>query len=291
MDVKSCLLAAVRHMLVPIARILIRNGVAYSDFDSAARHAFAKGGESVLRERKLAVTLARMSVLTGLAQRELERVTKSPSPFAMSVSSDWLAAARVLHAWHTKPPFVLVPIGVPMELDYEASDTKTTFVELVQTYVPDADPSLVLAILLTSGAVSQDERGRLRATTRTFLAGEVNEIQVRYVARTVRRFLDTLDVNLTEGGRSTGRFERSVTADRGVPTGKYGEFVSYIRSTMQKTLEEVDEWIASNANPEPGEPVLWTGVGMYHWLEQPEDLESAFKDVVQETTTRVAQGS
>ncbi|HTX23152.1 MAG TPA: DUF6502 family protein [Steroidobacteraceae bacterium] len=290
MNLKSCLLAAVRHMLIPIARILIRNGVAYSDFDAAARHAFAKGGESVLNERSLAVTLARLSVLTGLTQKEIERVMHNASQYGMSASGDWLAAARVLHAWHTKPPFVLVPIGVPLELEYEASDTKNTFVELVQTHVPDADPSLMLAILLTSGAVAQDERGRLRATTRTFLAGEVSEIQIRYVARTVRRFLDTLDVNLTEGGRQSGRFERSVTADRGVPTRRYDEFVSYIRSMMQKTLEDVDEWIAANAAPEAGEPVLWTGIGMYHWLEQPEDLEVAFRDVVDDTT-RLEQGS
>ncbi len=288
MDVKSCLLAAVRHMLVPIARILIRNGVQYSDFDGAARYAFAKGAESVLKERKLAVTLARMSVLTGLTQRDIERVTTSPAPFPMSMSSDWLSAAHVLQAWHTKPPFVLVPIGMPMDLEYEASDSRTTFVELVQAYVPDADPGLMLAILLAAGAVKQDERGRLHATTRTFVAGELTETQIRYIARTARRFLDTLDANLVEGGRQSGRFERTVTADRGIPTRRYDEFVSFIRSTMQKTLEDIDEW-AANVETEPGEPVIAAGVGMYHWVEQPEDLEVAFRDVA-EDTARIAQG-
>lgn len=288
MDVKSCLLAAVRHMLVPIARILIRNGVAYSDFDAAARYAFAKGGESVLRERNLAVTLARLSVVTGVGQREIERLMNSPSQFATSMSSDWLSAARVLHAWHTKSPFVVVPVGVPMDLEYEASDSKTTFVELVQTYVPDADPSLMLTILLTAGAVTQDERGRLHATTRAFVAGELTETHIRYNARAARRFLDTVDANLTEGGRKSGRFERSVTADRGVPLRRYDEFVSFIRSAMQKTLEDIDEWTAS-VDIEAGEPVIWAGVGMYHWVEQPEDFEFAFKDVEQDAA-RVAQG-
>ena len=288
MDVKSCLLAAVRHMLVPIARILIRNGVAYSDFDAAARHAFAKGGESVLRERNLAITLARLSVLTGLAQREIERVTKNPPQLGMSMSGDWLSAAHVLHAWHTKSPFVVVPIGVPMDLEYQASDSRTTFVELVQTYVPEADPALMLAILLAAGAVTQDERGLLHATTRTFLAGELSETQIRYVARTARRFLDTLDTNVTEGGRKSGRFERSVTADRGIPIRRYDEFVSFIRSAMQKTLEDIDEF-AANVGTEPGEPVVWAGVGMYHWVEQPEDLDFAFKDIEQDAA-RIAQG-
>jgi hypothetical protein len=288
MDLKSCLLAAVRHMLVPIARILIRNGVAYTDFDAAARHAFAKGGESVLKERGLAVTLARLSVLTGLTQHEINRSMRDQAQVAM-MSSDWLSAAQVLHAWHTKPPFVLVPVGVPMDLEYEASDTKTTFVELVETYVPGANPGLMLAILIAAGAVTQDERGRLHATTRTFLAGELTETLIRYLARTVRRFLDTVDINLTEGGRTTGRFERSVTADKGIPTRRYEEFVSFIRSAMQKTLEEIDEWTA-NVGTEPGEPVIWSGVGMYHWVEQPGDLEFAFKDVVPDTP-RVAHGS
>jgi len=288
MDVKSCLLAAVRHMLVPIARILIRNGVAYGDFDAAARHAFAKGGESVLRERDLAVTLARLSVLTGIGQREIERLAKGPAQVVMSMSADWLSAARVLHAWHTKSPFVLVPVGVPMDLEYEALDSKTTFVELVQTYVPDADPALMLTILLAAGAVTHDDRGRLHATTRTFVAAELTETQIRYCARDARRFLDTVDANLTEGGRKSGRFERSVTADKGIPVRRYDEFVVFIRSAMQKTLEDIDEWTA-NVDIEPGEPVIWAGVGMHHWVEQPEDFESAFKDVV-EDAARIAQG-
>lgn len=288
MDVKSCLLAAVRYMLVPIARICIRNGVGYTEFDAAARHAFAKGGESVLKEQGLAVTLPRLSVLTGLTQREIERSMSDQAQLAMTMSSDWLSAAQVLHAWHTKPPFVLVPVGVPMDLEYEASDTTNTFVELVETYVPGARPALMLAILIAAGAVSQDERGRLHATTRTFLAGELSETLIRYLARTVRRFLDTIDKNLGKG-RKPGRFERSVTADKGIPTRRYDEFVSFIRAAMQKTLEDIDEWTA-NVDTEPGEPVIWSGVGMYHWVEQPGDLEFAFKDVVPEEMARIAHG-
>ena len=136
MDIKACLLAAVRHMLVPIARILIRNGVVYGDFDEIARHSFAKAGESVLREKSLGVSLARLSVVTGLPRREMERVMNNPPHIAPTALSDTNAAARVLHAWYTKPPFVLRPVGVPMDLEYDASDTKQTFVELVRTHPP-----------------------------------------------------------------------------------------------------------------------------------------------------------
>jgi len=291
MDIKASLLAAVRHMLIPIARILIRHGVAYGDFEEAARHAFVKGADSVLRQRRIAVTLARLSVVTGLTRREVDRVMISPAQFALSTPSDWIAAAHVLTAWHTQPPFVLAPVGVPMDLEYEASDSRTTFVELVRTHVPTADPSLVLAILVTAGAVKQDERGLLHPTTRTFVAGELSEIQVRYVARTVRRFLDTLDINLSAEGRTQGRFERSVTADTGVPIRMYGQFVAHIRSTMQKTLEQIDEWITDKASPEAGEPVLWTGVGMYHWLEQPEDLDVAFRELLPDDAQVFDDGS
>jgi hypothetical protein len=282
MDIKAPLLAAVRHMLVPIARILIRNGVAYGDFDEVARHAFAKAGESVLREKGLGVSLARLSVIIGLSKRETQRVMVSPQKTTAAALSDSNAAARVLHAWHTKPPFVLVPVGVPMELEYDAQDTKATFVELVKTHVSDADPSTVLASLITSGAVRQDERGRLHAISRTYVRSSLSEEQIRYAARAARRFLDTLDANLAEEGRRTGRFERSVAADRGIPTEKYDEFVAYVRSTMQKVLEGIDEWITSNAFAEDAGPVFWTGVGIYHWLEQPADFDTAFAYDVQD---------
>jgi hypothetical protein len=284
MDLKSCLLAAVRHMLVPIARILIRNGVVYSDFDEIARHAFAKAGDSVLREKGLAISLARLSVVCGLARREMERVLNNPPNIARSALDDTnaAAAARVLHAWHTKPPFVVVPVGVPMELEYEAEDTKTTFLELVKTYVPEADPPAVLATLITTGAVKQDERGRLQVTSRTYVREELSEDQIKYAARAARRFLDTLDVNLTEKGRTTGRFERTVHAHDGIPTRCYSEFVSYVRTTMQQTLEDIDEWIATNARSDAGESLVSSGIGMYHWLEQDEDFDYAFKEMTGE---------
>ncbi|HUN73196.1 MAG TPA: DUF6502 family protein [Steroidobacteraceae bacterium] len=273
MDLKSCLLAAVRHMLVPIARILVRNGVVYSDFDEIARHAFARAGQSVLREKGLAVSLARLAVVCGLARREMERVLNNPPHIAAAALDDNNAAARVLHAWHTKPPFVVVPVGVPMELEYEAEDTKTTFVELVRSHVPEADPSEVLATLITSGAVKQDERGRLQVVSRTHVREELSEDLIRYIARAARRFLDTLDVNLTETGRTTGRFERTAFAHDGLPARRYNDFVSYVRTAMQGTLEDIDEWISMNAQPEPGEAVISTGVGMYQWLEQSGDFD------------------
>jgi len=279
MDIKGSLLAAVRHMLVPIARVLIRNGVAYGDFDQVARHAFAKAGESVLRDKSLQVSLARLAVVIGLTRRETERVMSNPPHIPPRALDDSAAPARVLTAWHTKPPFVLMPVGVPMDLDYDAADSRTTFVELVRAHVPDADPSTVLASLITSGAVKQDERGRLHAVRRDYVTQELTSEQIRYAARAARRFLDTLDVNLTEPSRRVGRFERCVFADSGVASSRYEEFVRYVRSTMQKTLETIDEWITTNALPEAGEVAVSTGVGMYHWLEQGDDFDFSFEQI------------
>lgn len=287
MSIKACLLAAVRHMLIPIARVLIRNGVPYGDFEEVARHAFAKAGQSVIAERGLQLSLSRLSLLTGLPRREMRRVLERPPQITEISLGDSNAAARVLHAWHTKSPFVLVPIGVPMDLEYEAADSNATFVDLVATHVPDADPAAVLSELIASGAVRQDERGFLHPTSRTFVTGELSEDQIKYAARAARRFLDTLDVNLTKDGRRTGRFERTVVADRGVPVRCYSEFVAYVRGTMQQTLEDIDEWITANAlAASPTEPVFWTGVGMYHWLEQEEDFELTLKELLLEETNQ-----
>lgn len=280
MSIKGCLLAAVRHLLIPVARVLIRNGIPYGDFEEIARHAFAKAGESVLMERDMRTTVSRLSLMTGLPRRELKRILSRPpqlTPFALG---DWNAAARVLHAWHTKSPFVLVPFGVPMDLEFESDETRTTFVELVRIHVSDADPTEVLSELIASGSVRQDERGFLHAVSRTYVTGNLSEDQIKYAARAARRFLDTLDVNLTKDGRTTGRFERNVVADKGIPMRCYGDFVSYVRSTMQKTLEEIDEWIAVHGQPNPHEPVYWTGVGMYHWLEQEQDFELMLRDPI-----------
>ena len=282
-DVRIRLLAAMRHLLVPIARILIRNGITYGDFDQVARHAFVKAGVSVLRERNLPTTISRISLTTLLSQGEVRKIMNNSAQIAPLRSQTGDVAATVLNAWHTKPPFVVPPYGIPMDLVYDADDTRATFVELVRLHAPGANPSEVLAELMAAGAVTQDEKGFLHATSRAFVTEELSQEQIEYAAKAARRFLDTLDTNLTEAGRRTGRFERSVYADQGVPVRRYDDFVAFIRTTLQKTLIDIDQWISANATPSKGEPVVWTGVGMYHWLEQPEDFSVTFESIKAET--------
>src|SRR5579883_2677486 len=99
MDLRASLLAAARHMLVPIARLMVRNGVGFGDFVEAARYAYVEAGKAVLKERGLAATSARLSVETGLTRRDVERVTGDPSRYAIVPSREWNAAIQVLHAW------------------------------------------------------------------------------------------------------------------------------------------------------------------------------------------------
>ena len=282
MDLKASLLAAARHMMVPIARLLVRNGVAFGDFVEAARYAYVEGGKAVLKERGLAATPARLSVQTGLNRRDVQRVMGDPMRYAILPSREWNAAIQVLHAWHTKPPYVLVPVGMPLELEYDATDRKQTFVSLVRSTVPDVDPAAILQFLSDARAIEQDEHGRYRPITRTIIPPRLGEHQVRFTARTVRRFLDTVDVNLSEKSEQ-GRFERSVTADRGVRVSLYGDFVAFVRKLMARSLEDIDDWIADNTRLDSEEPVVWPGVGMYHWLDDPDDeqfpLDYALTDI------------
>jgi len=246
MDLKASLLAAARHMMVPIARLLVRNGVEFGDFVEAARYAYVEGGKAILKERGLAATSARLSVQTGLTRRDVDRVMGDPMRFAILPSREWNAAIQILHAWHTKPPYVLVPVGMPLELEYDATDRKQTFVSLVRSTVPDVDPERILHFLIEASVIEKDEHGRYRPIARYIIPPRLGEHQIRFIARTVRRFLDTVDVNLSAEPEQ-GRFERSVAADRGVPVRLYDEFVAFVRKLMARSLEDIDDWIADNA--------------------------------------------
>ncbi|MGH8260291.1 MAG: DUF6502 family protein [Steroidobacteraceae bacterium] len=270
MELRATLLAAVRHILVPIARMLVRNGVGFGDFVEAARYAFVEAGEAVLKERGLASTPARMSVMTGQTRRDVERIVDDPLRYAITTSPDWRAATYVLHAWHTKPPFVLIPVGMPMELDYDLPGSKLTFVALVRSVVQDVEPARVLEILQEIAAIEKDEHGRYRPLTRYLIPARHTAHQFRLIARSARRLLDTIDVNLSRD-REQGRFERHVCADRGVPVRRYDDFVSFARKTTARALEDIDDWIADNAAVQPDEPVLWPGIGIYHWVDDAGD--------------------
>ncbi|HKE45583.1 MAG TPA: DUF6502 family protein, partial [Steroidobacteraceae bacterium] len=75
-NVKQALLAAYRHLLTPLVRVLLRNGISYLEFAEVAREVFVNvaGRDFTLPKRK--ISLSRMAIMTGLSRKEVARLVR-----------------------------------------------------------------------------------------------------------------------------------------------------------------------------------------------------------------------
>jgi len=69
---KRGLLAAYGRLLRPLIRILIRNGVSFSEFADVAKHAYVEVAEKDFSVKNKKITQDRISALTGLMRREVQ---------------------------------------------------------------------------------------------------------------------------------------------------------------------------------------------------------------------------
>ncbi|MGI9292206.1 MAG: DUF6502 family protein, partial [Gammaproteobacteria bacterium] len=136
---KRGLLAAYRRLLGPLIRILIRNGVSYSEFSQVAREAYVEVAAKDFQVKDGQISSSRITVLTGLALQRVEEEREKLDNITRDNNLD--AIANVLFGWHTDSEFV-GPYGMPLELRFsetEGSDISSSknidFRELVRRQV------------------------------------------------------------------------------------------------------------------------------------------------------------
>jgi hypothetical protein len=188
------------------------------------------------------------------------------------------AAARVLVGWHTDRDYV-GPYGLVRDLAFSQTETSTKrdvsgFVELAKQYCPAVPPRILLDELIRTGCVKDLGNGFYRALTRSYVPERLSAESIRRFAQVVHNVTETLEVNLRRTVRGTGRVERTVFADFGLPRTHLAAFDKYVRERGQLFADDIDNWLSDRS--QEGQPdVVQTGIGYYHYLVNDDD-ESDF---------------
>lgn len=273
-NVKQALLAAYRHLLTPLVRILLRNGISYLEFAEVARQVFVDvaGRDFTLPRRK--ISLSRIAIMTGLSRKEVARLAREGNQASrINRDNELSRVGRVLQGWYTDSEFT-GPYGVPLDLKFDDVPRRASFSELVRRYSGDMPPRAMLDELLRVGAVRiEQDTGMVRVLTRSYIPEKLAAESIRYFAEATHGFIDTLDLNLRKTGPGKGRFERRVLADDGLRESDLTDFDSFIRERGQQFLVEIDDWISARPKPQQGEPMIDTAVGIYHYIANKRDEE------------------
>ncbi len=152
----TIILEAVLGLLRPLARLLLRHGVAYPAFAAALKRVFIEAAQDELKSNDRALTDSAVSLLSGVHRRDVRNLTrpdKAPDPAA---SAPMNMATQVVARWLSLPQY--------QDADGQAIPLARTtpaggFDALVTSISTDVRPRAVLEEMLRLGIVQESEAG------------------------------------------------------------------------------------------------------------------------------------
>jgi len=255
-----------RRVFVPLARILIRQGLQWRAVSEQLKASFLTATCEVLAEKGLPLTEARITITSGLSRLECHAGALRAHAFVESreaIKHDELA--RLLSMWHLDSEFTLDFLGTPRELTLAPG--RGGWDSLATKAAPTQSPNDVLLELATLGAVRIDEeRNVVVVVSRAYLPEPYDKASIERLGRMLRNYVETLDTNFKKPARGRGRFERHALADHPLSPEDERSFNEYIRARGQKFLEECDRWIATRKpDMENGRR---QGVCLFHYVDE-----------------------
>ena len=259
------LLAAFRFLLVPLVRILLRNGITFNEISEVIKGAYARVAATDFAVPGRPMSYSRISITTGMPRRDIERVLGAEDRLRRALESNASRIANVLQGWHNDPEF-MGPYGFPRELAHEReAGGGQSFGDLVARYAADVSPQLMLEELMrVSAATIAEESGLIRVLKRTFIPEQMAPELIEVFARGVRRYVETIDHNLREVDSSKRRFERWVFPDYGIREEDWVPFNDMVRDRLQDVIEDLETQFVLIRRPRAeSDRILSVGVGLY----------------------------
>lgn len=278
-DARKQLLYAVRKVLGPIVRLLIRIGISYQEFADLARGVYV---ESAIKDRKgpaFIPTHERVAIMTGLTRQQINYYIENDEALPKARPTLARLVPEVLHRWHTDPHYI-GPYGIPIELEFDSPPDRS-FKSLVAQVDPIASAGLVLEDLLQAGCVVHSGEKHFRAITRWFVLPEALSLhRLDYFGHTLAHLARTLEYNFDPANAENKRLERFAFADKGLPRKLLPSFEAHARSRTIQFLSDIDDWIAHSGGRDHSGPRVEAGVNVFLYVELPSDPR-ALSDMVQ----------
>lgn len=254
-----------------MAKLLLRSGITYQQFESAAKRAFVAEASSDTESRSRPTNTSRIAVRTGLSRKEVRKIREQSSAImvtaAESIADRSGPLARVLHAWHVDRRF-LTDDGKPRDLDFQ--DEAIGFNALVRSVAGDVPPGAVRTELRRAGAVIELDDGRLRATKRYYVPGNVGEKAITVLSGMVFPLTSGI-VHNSDPGRTEEGFIQRFAFSQNLPSDKVAEFRQWSRQDATTFIERMDDWLAQhetnelNVETESSLGTRTVGIGVFYY--------------------------
>ena len=271
------MLNAVYACMLPMARLLLRSGITYQQFESVAKRAFVREASSDPESRGRPTNTSRVAVKTGLSRKDVKRIRESLAVGADSttglIADQSGPPSRVLHAWHVDRRFIGRD-GKPRDLDFQ--DDEVGFCGLVRAVAGDVPPGAVRTELKRAGAVLELPDGRLRAVKRYYVPGSVDEKAITVMSGMVFPLTSGIAHN-ADPERTAGGFIQRYAFSQTLRPGAVEEFRVWSRDQATRFIEQMDDWLAEHEDVDTGSSAIApssyksAGIGVFYYEGLPAD--------------------
>ncbi len=203
----ALVLAAVRRLLRPLVRLLLRYQIGYPAIAELLKALYVDVAEKEFRLEDKAQSDSRLHVLTGIHRRDVKRL-RHQTPEKIEVPLNISVGGQAVSRWTTDPDW-LDESGQPIALPRRAQkDGGPSFDRLVSSISKDIRPRTLLDEWLRIGVVALDDDDRVHLQTSAFIPRKGFEEKLYYLGRNLHDHIAACDHNVAEP--EDAWFERSV---------------------------------------------------------------------------------
>jgi hypothetical protein len=194
----ATLISALQHMLRPLVRLLLANGIGYATLMEILKSVFVKVAENDFRIAGKAQTDSRISLLTGVHRKDVKRLRQG-NVDRLQQSAQASLSAQLFALWTGSPAF-LDASGQPKPLQRLGGGKKgPSFEALVTSVSKDIRPRAMLDEWLRIGAVELDLDDRVHLNQEAFIPKKGFDEKAFYFGHNMHDHMAAVAHNLTDG--------------------------------------------------------------------------------------------
>lgn len=231
----TALMRALRHVMRPIVRLMIRHGVVMQTFNDLAKSVYTEMAEREILANGEIATDSRVTLITGIHRAEVKRL-RAEGFDAFMLSPTLSTGADVVTRWLTDRRFSSAD-RVPARLSVHKGDSGDTFSLLVKSVNAELRPFQVLAEMTRLGVVSV-ANNEATLLLDSFVPQKGFDDKLEYFAENGHDHLAAIVQNLASDRPAT--LEQSVSATM-LSTESVNELSAMTRTLWKLVMQQVVE--------------------------------------------------
>lgn len=256
-DLQKTLNQAVRNILTALVRTLLRNGMAYGEFDQIARKVFADVAFRDFAPSGKKQTVSNVAILTGLNRKEVKRMLEIDENQSETGERQYNRSIRVIGGWINDPDYLRVD-GVPRDL---AHDGDVSFSSLVRKYSGDMPVAAMQNALTKSANICMTDDNHVRLLSHAYLPANDPIEHITILGVDAGQLIDTIDHNIIADAGDL-RFQRKASSHQ-VSVDTIPAVKRFLARKGQAFLEEIDHYLTEHESEDGENTELSIGV-FYH---------------------------